>query len=93
MTEAILADWNRDRAKTTPETMMDAMWAMRRYDLQTALTGIKPELHIVFGRENVNGMKTVPSVRQFAEFATDLDLTLRSDSPISLVRPHAENAC
>jgi len=59
LTQSILDDWNRDRSKTTPETMMDAMWAMRRYDLQAALTGLKPDLHMVFGKESPTAMRTL----------------------------------
>lgn len=52
VTPAVLDRWNIDRNKAGAWTMLDVMWALREYDIQSAMKRISAQTMLVFGKKS-----------------------------------------
>lgn len=62
VTDELLARWNIDRNKTGAHTLMDAMWAIREYDVLAHVPRITSRTLLVYGDKSPT-MSGVPKIR------------------------------
>ncbi len=55
VTPEVLDRWNIDRNKAGAWTMLDVMWALREYDIQTAMKKVNAKTMLVFGKKSQVG--------------------------------------